>query len=194
VAAIITIAALNILNIMVAALAGVVLLVITGCLDAEDLQTAVSWDIIFLLAGVIPLGIAMSKEDPELGMSTAEIIAELLASWGNFLPPIMLLIVIYLLTTMLTEVISNNASVVLIVPLAVSIAVKTNLNPEAFVLAVMFAASTSFLTPIGYQTNTMVYGAGNYKFSDFIKVGGPLNLLLAIITPLLIAHFWGLYL
>ncbi len=183
---VIAVAALGFLPIMVSALAGVVLLILTGCLDPSDLHRSVSWDVIFLLAGVIPLGIAMQTS------GAADMIAEFLAESANFLPPILILGLFYVMTTIITEIVSNNASVVLLIPVAISVAEKLFLNPKAFVLAVMFAASTSFLTPVGYQTNTMVFGVGNYKFSDFIKVGAPLNALLAIITTLLITYFWGL--
>lgn len=184
--AVIAVAAFGIFPIMVSALTGVILMILTGCLEPEDLHRSVSWDVIFLLAGVIPLGIAMQKS------GGADMIAEFLASGATFLPPIIILGLFYLITTLLTEIVSNNASVVLLIPVALSVADRLFLNPRAFVFAVMFAASTSFLTPVGYQTNTMVFGAGNYKFSDFLKVGAPLNALLLIITTLGIAFFWGL--
>ena len=177
-------AAFGILPIMVSALLGIILMVLTGCLDYEDLHKSVAWDVIFLLAGVIPLGIAMQKS------GAADFVANFLISSGKFLPYFWLLFLFYVLTTLLTEIISNNASVVLIVPIAISVAQKLALSEKAFVLVIMFAASTSFLTPIGYQTNTMVYGAGNYKFADFIKVGAPLNLFLAFVTTFLIWWFF----
>ena len=93
---------------------------------------------------------------------------------------------------LLTGLISNNATVVVMVPVAVSTATTLGLDPKAFILAIMFAASTSFYTPVGYQTNTMIYGPGGYKFLDFIRVGAPLNLLLAIVTPIYIYLVWGL--
>jgi len=92
----------------------------------------------------------------------------------------------------LTELISNNATVVVMVPVGIATASAMGIDPKAVILAIMFAASTSFSTPVGYQTNTMIYGPGGYHFLDFLRVGGPLNLLLAIITPLLIYLIWGL--
>ena len=92
----------------------------------------------------------------------------------------------------LTELISNNATVVVMVPVGVATAETLGLDARAFILAIMFAASTSFSTPVGYQTNTMVYGPGNYRFLDFTKVGGPLNLILAVVTPIYIFLLWGL--
>jgi len=183
---VITTAALGIFSIMTSALAGIILMILTKCLDGDDLYQSVSWEVIFLLAGVIPLGIAMQKS------GAADLTADLLVKAGGLFSPIILLILFYVITTFLTEIISNNASVVLIVPIAISVAEKLSFDPKVFVLTVMFAASTSFLTPIGYQTNTMVYGAGNYKFSDFLKIGAPLNIILAILTPILIVYFWGI--
>ena len=98
---------------------------------------------------------------------------------------------LYLSTGLLTSVISNNASVVLMIPVAASAAQSIGANAFAFVLAVTFAASTAFMTPVGYQTNLFVYGPGGYTFSDFLRVGAPLQLLLSIVTVLGIAFFWG---
>jgi di/tricarboxylate transporter len=100
--------------------------------------------------------------------------------------------VFYLATGLITGVISNNASVVLMLPVAVETATQIGANPFAFVLAVTFAASTAFLTPVGYQTNLFVYGPGGYKFMDFVRVGVPLQLLLSVVTVFGIAFFWGL--
>jgi len=182
---VVLIAALNILPIAVSALLGVLLMFITKCLEADEVYEAVNWDVIFLLAGIIPLGIALQKS------GGADLIANLITEYSSVLSPFFILITFYLITTVLTEIISNNAAVVLLIPIGISVAENLALNPIAFVLIVMFAASTSFLTPVGYQTNTMVYGVGNYKFSDFIKVGAPLNLILLFVTTGLIYYFFG---
>lgn len=144
------------------------------------------WDIIFLLAGLIPLGIAMDKSG-----TTAWMASQLLAM-GQHLSGFWILTFFYLITSVLTEILSNNATVVLMIPIAVEVAQNLHLNPYAFMFAVTFAASNSYLTPIGYQTNTMVYGPGNYKFLDFTRIGAPLNLILTILTPLLIIWIYGL--
>ena len=104
----------------------------------------------------------------------------------------MVLTIFYIIAMILTELISNNATVVVMVPVGAATATALGLDVKAFILAIMFAASTSFPTPVGYQTNTMIYGPGGYKFLDFTKVGGPLNLLLAIATPIFIYLVWGL--
>lgn len=182
----VTLAAFNIMPIMVSALAGVVLMIITGCLKPGEIYGAVRWDIIFLLAGLIPLGIAMDKS------GTTRWLADQLLAWGGDLSGYWILTFFFIATSLLTEIISNNASVVLMIPVAVEVAKTLELNPLAFMFAVTFAASNSYMTPIGYQTNTMVYGAGGYKFLDFVRVGAPLNIMMAIVTPLMIVWIYGL--
>ena len=185
VAGVVGLAALGLQDILVTALAGVVAMVVTGCLKPTELYDSVDWNVIFLLAGVIPLGVALERT------GGAEFIAALVLLSADFLHPIAVLGVFYLLTAFLTNLISNNASVVLMIPVAVDAALSLGSNPFAFVLAVTFAASTAFMTPIGYQTNLMVYGPGGYRFTDYVRVGGPLQLLLAVVTTLGIAFFWG---
>ncbi len=177
-------AALTPLPIVATALMGVVAMVATGCIDREDMYTGVSWPVIFLLAGVIPLGIAMTKS------GAADLLAGLLAGQAGGWHPILVLMALYLVTTLLTELVSNNASVVILVPVAISLGHILQIDIFALVLAVMFAASTSFLSPIGYQTNTMIFGTGLYRFTDFAKVGAPLNLLLMVVTSLGIWWLW----
>ncbi|PAX51858.1 SLC13 family permease [Brunnivagina elsteri] len=183
---VVIVAALNWLPILVTSLVGVVFMVLTGCLKPREIYDAVRWDIIFLLAGLIPLGIAMDKS------GTTQWLANTLIGLGGNLSGYWILTFFFVITSLLTEIISNNAAVVLLLPVAAKVAENLNLNPLAFLFAVTFAASNSFMTPIGYQTNTMVYGPGGYKFTDFIRVGAPLNLLMAIIVPPLIIFFYGL--
>ena len=183
---VIVIAALDWQPILVTSLVGVVLMVITGCLKPGEIYGAVRWDIIFLLAGLIPLGIAMENS------GTSEWLADKLVNVAGNLSGYWVLTFFYLTTSFLTELLSNNAAVVLMIPIAVQVAKTLSLNPTAFMFAVTFAASNSYLTPIGYQTNTMVYAPGGYKFLDFTRVGLPLNLILTIITPKLIIWLYGL--
>ena len=103
-----------------------------------------------------------------------------------------LLTIFYIITSIITELLSNSATVVLLIPIAAKVAEQLSFNPIAFIFAVTFAASNSFMTPIGYQANTMVYGPGGYKFTDFVRLGLPLNILMTVITPPLIILFYGL--
>ncbi len=185
IAGVVALPALDVLPIVVSALAGVVAMVFTGVLKPTELYSSVEWNVIFLLAGVIPLGIALQQT------GAADLLGDAVASTAAFLPAIGVLWVFYLATGLLTSVISNNASVVLMIPVAASAAQSIGANAFAFVLAVTFAASTAFMTPVGYQTNLFVYGPGGYTFSDFIRVGAPLQLLLSVVTVLGIAFFWG---
>lgn len=179
-------AAITPIPILVSALAAVVLMVVTGCLKPGEIYGAVRWDVIFLLAGLIPLGIAMENS------GTTAWLADRLLALGTGLSGYWILLFFYLVTAVLTEILSNNASVVLMLPIAAQVATALDLNVYAFMYAVTFAASQSYMTPIGYQTNTMIYAPGGYKFLDFIRVGGPLSLLMAVTIPLLIVRIYGL--
>jgi di/tricarboxylate transporter len=183
---VIMVSAFNWMPILVSALVGVGLMVVTGCLKPGEIYGAVRWDIIFLLAGLLPLGTAMDKS------GATKWLAEQLLGVGGHLSGFWVLTFFYIATTLLTEILSNNAAVVLMIPIAAEVAKTLGLNPLAFIYAVTFAASNSYLTPIGYQTNTMVYGPGGYKFLDFTRVGAPLNLILTILTPTLIVWLYGL--
>lgn len=183
---VITLAAVGIIPIMVSALGGVVMMFVTNVIKSSEAYDAVQWDVIFLLAGVIPLGKALSET------GGADLLGTLVVSTAEFLPTIAVLGVIYLSTAVVTNLISNQASVVLFIPVAADVAAQLNANVFAFILAVTFAASTAFMSPVGYQTNLFVYGPGGYEFSDYARVGGPLQVILAIVTTLGIATFWGL--
>ncbi|PSF36280.1 SLC13 family permease [Aphanothece hegewaldii CCALA 016] len=183
---VVLLAAFEILPILVSSLIGVILMVLTGCLKPGELYGSIRWDVIFLLAGLIPLGTAMDNS------GATEWLAKGLVSLGGSLSGFWILFFFYVITSLLTEILSNNAAVVLMIPIAVKVAETLNLNPYAFMIAITFAASNSFMTPIGYQTNTMVYGAGGYKFMDFVKIGAPMNILLAIVAPILITWWFGL--
>ena len=184
VAGVVAMAALTPLPIVVTALLGVIAMALTGCIDRDDIYSGVAWEVIFLLAGLIPLGVAMTKS------GAADWLAGLLAAQASAWHPLLVLMALYALTTMLTELVSNNASVVVLVPVAISIAGILDVNLFPLVLTVVFAASTSFLTPVGYQTNSMIYGTGLYRFSDFARVGALLNVILMVVTSLSIWWLW----
>ncbi len=177
-------AALNVTPILVSAIVGGVLLILTGCLDVSDVYKSIEWKVIFLLAGVLPLGIALEKTGAALLLSKGMI--SLVGSWG----PIALVSAFYLITSLLTEAMSNNATAVLLAPIAIATAESLGVDARPFLMAVTFAASASFMTPVGYQTNTLIYGPGQYKFADFLRVGTPLNILFWILATLLIPRFW----
>jgi di/tricarboxylate transporter len=119
------------------------------------------------------------------------LLAELVVVAAGFVPLLAVLFLFYLVTGLLASVITPVATIVLMIPVAVDAAVRLDANAFSFVLAAMFAAATSFMTPVGYQTNLMVYGPGGYRFSDFLRVGGPLQLLISVVTTLGIAFRWG---
>jgi len=182
---VIIVSVIGLLPIVISALLGIIIIVGAGLIKPHEAYKAVDWSVIFLLAGLIPLGVAMEKT------GTATFLADQIINLSSGLPNIVTLGLFYLFTALLTNVLSNNASVILMIPIAIEAAVQMGANPFAFVLAVTFAASTAFLTPIGYQTNLMVYGPGGYKFADYFKVGAPLQIIMAIVTPIFINLFWG---
>jgi di/tricarboxylate transporter len=179
-------ASLKILPIPIATLAGVAAMVILKLIDPQEIYDSINWEVIFLLAGLIPLGVAIEQT------GTAKFIANQILNIAGFLPDIIVLAIFYYMTTLLTDIISNNATVVLMIPVAINAADQIGANPFAFVLAVTFAASASFASPVGYQTNLMVYGPGGYKFRDYVLVGAPLEIIMAVIVPIAISIFWGL--
>ncbi len=185
-AAVVGAAALGLAPIVVTATAGAVAMILVGCLTADEAYRAVDWRVIFLLAGVLSLGRALEET------GGARILSDGLIHGVGFLGPAALVAVVYLLTTVLTETMSNNAAAVLIAPVAIAAAQAAGVDPRPFLVAVTFAASASFLTPVGYQTNTMIFGPGGYRFSDFVRVGGPLNLVFLLLASLLIPRFWPL--
>ena len=169
--AVVAAAALGWLPIVASAILGCIALVVLRCLTPDEAYRSVDWRVIILLAGVFPLGIAMQNT----GLADMVVELTLTPLGGN--EPIIALSVLYLVTMILTAMMSNNAAAVLLTPIAIGTAHSMGVDAKPFLVAVMFAASTSFATPVGYQTNTMVYNAGGYKFSDFMKIGIPLNLL-----------------
>jgi di/tricarboxylate transporter len=185
-AGVVLVAALDLLPIVIAALAGVFVMLVTDCVSPGEAYDAVSWNVIFLLAGVLPLGVALQRT------GGAAFVAALLAEAGTVLPPLALLALFYLVTGLLATVITPVASVVLMIPVAVDTASRVGADGFAFLLAVTFAGSAAFATPIGYQTNLMVYGPGGYRFTDYVRVGAPLQLVLAVVVPVGIALLFGL--
>jgi len=184
VTAVVLVATLTPMPIVLTAIAGVIAMVASGCISKQEMYDDVSWDVIFLLAGIIPLGIAMTKS------GAADWLSSLLAAHAAGWEPVYVVMALYAAAALLTSILSNNAAVVILVPVAISLSGMLGLNPVALTIAVMFAASNSFLTPVGYQTNTMIFGTGVLRFSDFPRVGAPLNLILMVVTSFAVVHFW----
>lgn len=183
---VIGLAGFGVLPIVVSALLGCVAMALTGCFAFEEVYEAIDWKVIVLLGAILPLGIALDKSG--LAQYLVDHGMRLVGAHG----PLAVLAMVYLLTALLTEVMGHNPSVVLMVPIAISVAHALNVNPVPFAITVAFAAATSFATPVGYPTNTMVYGAGGYRFTDFMKVGIPLILMFCVLSMLLIPRFWPL--
>ncbi len=158
--------------------------VLLGCIEADDVYRAIEWRLLLLIYALLAFSLAMEQT------GALALIVDLVTGLGAGLGPWVLLALIYLLASALTEVISNNAVAVLLTPIAIALATGMGVDPRPFVVAVMFAASASFATPIGYQTNTYVYSAGNYRFTDFVRAGLPLTLLNWLFATLLIPVFW----
>ena len=185
VAGVVATAALGLLPIVASAILGSVLLVLARCLTLDEAYQAIEWRVIFLLGGILPLGVALETTGAAALLSS--LLVDTIGVWG----PVALVAAFYLLTSLLTEAMSNNATAALLAPIAISAATSLDVDPRPFLVAVTFAASASFMTPVGYQTNTLIYGPGHYRFSDFLRVGTPLNLLFWLLATLLIPRFWS---
>jgi di/tricarboxylate transporter len=179
-------AAFDVAPILPLALIGVAIVLVTRCVEADEGVGAMDGRLLLLVVSMLAMGAALERSGA-LNL-LVDALAPLLATAG----PLLALALIYAVTSILTELVTNNAVAVLITPIAAAVALRLGLDPRAFVVAVMFAASASFATPIGYQTNTLVYNAGGYRFADFLRVGVPMNLIVGATTVLLIPLFWPL--
>jgi di/tricarboxylate transporter len=179
-------AALDLAPIHILALLGVVALLVTRTVEPEEAYAAVSASLMVLIFSMLVVGEALNQS------GAAQMIVDGMSPWLADLSPIAVLISLYFLTQLLTELISNNAVAVIVTPIAIVLAESLGLDPRPFAVAVMFAATLAFATPIGYQTNTMVYGPGGYKFTDFTRIGLPLNIITGIAACLTIPLLWPL--
>ena len=177
-------ASFKVLGIPALAILAAIAMILGRCLTTQQAYQAVQWNIVFLIFGMLALGLAMDQSG-----AAAQLVGVIMKIFGGF-SPVVVLSVIYLLSSTLTELISNNAVAALLTPIVIGVAEQLGVDPRPFIVAMMFGCSASFATPIGYQTNTYVYGAGGYRFTDFPKVGVPLNLLLWIVATLLIPLLW----
>lgn len=177
---VIALATANILPISIAALLGVCALVLGRTVTMSEAYEAIDWKIVFLLAGALSLGKAMSNSGLDKN------IAGLLTGSVSDLGIYALIAALYFVTNLLTEVMSNNATAALLAPVAIAAAQQLGIDPMALLVTVTIAASASFMTPVGYQTNAMVYSAGRYKFLDFTRVGTPLNMICWAVTTVMV--------
>jgi di/tricarboxylate transporter len=175
------------LHISVAGVIAALLMILFRVLTVDEAYRAIEWRSIFLIAGMLPLGVAM--ETSHAAKFLADMIVHWLAAWG----PIAVLGGIYILTALLTQPMSNAATTVLLSPIAINVALGLGANPQPFVMTVVIAASTSFLTPIGHQANILVFGPGAYKFFDYTKVGIGLTLLYLLLVLIALPFFWPLF-
>ncbi len=185
-AAVVTVAAVGLLPIVTAATAGCVILMLARCLRPRQAYHAIDWSIIFLLAGMLAMGTALEKT----GVTNA--ISNGLQQLTGFTGPFWVLVAFLFISSLLSEMISNSATAALLAPVAVSSAVQMGINPMSLLAAVALGSSASFATPVGYQTNLMIYGAGGYRFKDYLKMGIPINILLLLLGMWLIPLFWPL--
>ncbi|HPG22494.1 MAG TPA: SLC13 family permease [Amaricoccus sp.] len=185
-AAVVGLSAMNVAPIHVLALLGVVVVLLTGILDAEEAFSYIDARLMALIFAMLGIGIALDRS------GAVQLIVDAIAPSLRGLSPWVTLVCVYALTTVLTEVVTNNAVAVVMTPIAIALGQSLGLDPRPLVVAVMVGASASFATPIGYQTNTLVYGPGGYRFTDFMRIGIPMNLIFGISTCLLIPLFWPL--
>lgn len=181
---VVALAAMNVMSILGLAILGSVAMVLTRCISMEEAYKSIEWRVIFLLAGVLTLGVAMEKTGGAALLS--DVIVSGLGSWG----PRVVLAALFFLSFSLTNIMSNNATAALLAPIAIGTGEAMGVSPLPFVMAITYAASLSFMTPVGYQTNTMIYSVGHYRFADFLKVGTPLNILFWILSVIFIPVFW----
>jgi di/tricarboxylate transporter len=184
VTAVIVAAATGTVPIVSGAIVGCILMVLSRCLNLEEVYSAINWQVIFLLAGVLTLGTALEKTGA--ARLLGNFLVENVGAWG----PIALVSAFYLATSLLTEMMSNNATAALLAPIAIAAAEGLNIDSRPLLMAITFAASASFMTPVGYQTNTLIYGPGQFRYTDFLRVGTPLNILFWILATIFIPRFW----
>jgi di/tricarboxylate transporter len=176
--------AFEILPIIQGAIIGTILMFLFKCITIREAYREVDWRIIFVLAALLPLGTALEKT------GAAEMLAGYMETYISGYGPFITLFVLFAVTSIITSLMSNQATAALLSPIAISLGVQMGIDPKPLLFAVMFAASTCYLTPLGYQTNIMIYGPGNYKFVDFIKVGGLLSLISGIVVSLCLYYFY----
>ncbi len=180
-------ATLGIADIMICSLTAAFLMIITGCLQMRDAYKALQGDVLLLIVGTIALGTAMQKT------GTSQLYAETFLSLFHGFSPTFILGAMIVLTSISTQILSNNATAVLLLPIAVSTAIGIGVDPRPFIIGICFGASACFATPVGYQTNLLVYGPGGYSFMDYLKLGIPLNVFVVVAATAAIPYLWPFF-
>ncbi|PID36728.1 MAG: dATP pyrophosphohydrolase [Rhodobacterales bacterium] len=183
----VVLAGLGLAPIFALSIIAVAVVLVSGAIDADEAFSFIEGRLLALIFAMLGIGAALEAS------GAVKLIAEAIAPYLGTLPPFLIVWAIYLLTSVLTELVSNNAVAVVVTPIAIGIAAAIGIDARPLVVAVMVAASASFATPIGYQTNMLVYGPGGYKFTDFMRVGIPLNLTMGLLASAMIPFFWPLY-
>ncbi|WP_366869517.1 SLC13 family permease [uncultured Roseobacter sp.] len=185
-AGIVILAALNVAPILLLAIIAVALVLVTGCIDADEAFSFIDGRLLALIFAMLSVGAALQHS------GAIALIVDAVSPTLMAMPPTVVVLVVFAMTSTLTEIVSNNAVAVIMTPLAIGLGTALGLDPRPLVVAVMIAASCAFATPIGYQTNTLVYGPGGYRFTDFMRIGVPLNLSMALIVSMIIPLIWPL--
>ncbi len=172
----IAVAAFNLVPIAVSALGGVLAMAVTRCITMNETYKRVEWKVYFLIAGLIPLGIAIQNTGLD------DLIAGGFILMTNGLEPLSVIVILYIFTVVVTNIMANNATALLMAPISIKIAQQLDMDPKALLLTIMFAASTSFFTPVGYHTLTLIYTPGRYKFKDYFFAGLPLTILVSAVA------------
>jgi di/tricarboxylate transporter len=183
-AGIVILAALNVAPILLLAVIAVALVLVTGCIDADEAFTFIDGRLLALIFSMLAIGAGLQNS------GAINLIVDNIAPFLGTLSPFYVIFSVFLLTTILTEIVSNNAVAVIMTPIAISLGTALGMDPRPLVVAVMIAASCAFATPIGYQTNTLVYGPGGYRFTDFMRIGIPLNLTMSLLVSSVIPLIW----
>lgn len=184
--AVVGLTAAGVLPIVASAMTGAIVMVVTGCLRPEEAYDAINWQVVLLLAGVLSLGVAVQQT------GGAALLADTMLGISQPFGPVAIVAGFFLLSFILTELISNNATAALLAPVAINAAQTLAANPRPLLVAVTFAASFSFFTPTGYQTNLLVYGPGQYRYSDYARLGAPLSVIVWVVASLAIPLIWPL--
>ncbi len=186
IALVIAAAATGMVSLPVAAIVGLGAMLVLGCLTMEDAWKALDPSVLGLIVAMLIVGSALQST------GAVDLIVNAAVPFFMQLSPFWALVAIYALTSLLTEIVTNAAVAVVVTPIVISLAALIGIDPRALVVAVMFGASASFASPVGYQTNTLVYAAGNYRFSNFLKIGVPMNIIIGFVSCVAISYFYKL--